>query len=311
MHKYYNTIKKKIYSPARFSHMRLKRQMRKKTYTYEKSAKYNMEFNQNRLRFCYFNERVCVMKKFLDIILGMIIIVYIAVINIISSSKISFSIPIFILGATLIIYHFIKRRIESNKLIYRYFKVLKVLICIGVIFFLGIEIFIINYPKYNKGNADYIIVLGAGLDTKSNPSLILQGRLDAALEYIQEGDYRFIVLSGGQGSDEKLPESHAMKKYLLNRGVDEEKVIIEDNSRNTDENLKFSKAKIEENSGKSLDKLNIKIVTSDFHALRSSILAKRNGYVNYSNYSSRTVWYLIPITYTREAFAIVKSMIFD
>ncbi|NRV17758.1 uncharacterized SAM-binding protein YcdF (DUF218 family) [Clostridium beijerinckii] len=153
--------------------------------------------------------------------------------------------------------------------------------------------------------------MGAGLDTNSNPSLILQGRLDAALEYIKEDNCRFIVLSGGQGSDEKLPESHAMKKYLLNRGVDEEKVIIEDNSRNTDENLKFSKAKIEENSGKPLDKFNIKIVTSDFHALRSSILAKRNGYVNYSNYSSCTVWYLIPITYTREAFAIVKSIIFD
>ncbi|MFL0165754.1 YdcF family protein [Candidatus Clostridium helianthi] len=251
------------------------------------------------------------MKKFLDIIFGMIIIVYIAVINIISSSKISFSIPIFILGVTLIIYHFIKRRIESNKLMYRYFKVLKVLICIGVIFFLGIEIFIINYPKYNKGNADYIIVLGAGLDTNSNPSLILQGRLDAALEYIKEDDYRFIVLSGGQGSDEKLPESHAMKKYLLDRGVDEKKVIIEDKSRNTDENFKFSKVKIEENSGRPLDKLNIEIVTSDFHALRSSILAKKNGYVNYSNYSSHTVWYLIPITYTREAFAIVKSIIFD
>ncbi|NRW37256.1 c-di-AMP phosphodiesterase-like protein [Clostridium beijerinckii] len=75
------------------------------------------------------------MKKNLDIIFGMIIIVYIAVINIISSSKISFSIPIFILGVTLIIYHFIKRRIENNKFIYRHFKVLKVLICIGGIFF--------------------------------------------------------------------------------------------------------------------------------------------------------------------------------
>ena len=102
-----------------------------------------------------------------------------------------------------------------------------------------------------------------------------------------------------------------MKKYLLDRGVDEKKVIIEDKSRNTDENFKFSKVKIEENSGRPLDKLNIEIVTSDFHALRSSILAKKNGYVNYSNYSSHTVWYLIPITYTREAFAIVKSIIFD
>ena len=162
-----------------------------------------------------------------------------------------------------------------------------------------------------KKKHDYILVLGAGLSNGTTPSLILQDRLDATIKYIEGNDTGYIVLSGGQGVDEDLPESHAMSKYLQDRGVSRERIIIEDESRDTNQNFKFSKKKIEEHSNKSLDEVNVKIITTDFHAFRSSILAKRNGYVNFDNYSSSTVWYFIPVTYTREAFAIVKSVLFD
>ena len=81
--------------------------------------------------------------------------------------------------------------------------------------------------------------------------------------------------------DEDLPESDAMSKYLQDRGVNKERIIIEDESRDTNQNFKFSKEKIEEHSHKSLDEINVKIITTDFHAFRSSILAKRNGYVKF------------------------------
>ena len=55
----------------------------------------------------------------------------------------------------------------------------------------------------------------------------------------------------------------------------------------------------------------VKIVTTDFHALRSRIIAKRHGYSNVDNYSSATKWYLIPISYVREGFAMVKTVLFD
>lgn len=251
------------------------------------------------------------MKKFLDIGLGIFLIIYIIGINIISTTKISFSIPIFIVGIILVLYHFIKDKIEKNTILLRGFKILKLLISIEIICFMGIEFEIINYPKHSKEKADYILVLGAGLSNGTVPSLTLQGRLDAAIEYIKENSEGYIVLSGGQGSDENLPESHAMKKYLQDRGVDVKKIIIEDKSRNTNENFKFSKEKIEEHSKKSLDKISVKIITTDFHALRSSILARKNGYLHFDNYSSPTVWYLIPVMYTREAFAIIKSILFD
>ncbi|MEG1887575.1 MAG: type II 3-dehydroquinate dehydratase, partial [Oscillospiraceae bacterium] len=59
-----------------------------------------------------------------------------------------------------------------------------------------------------------------------------------------------------QGGDEDLPESHVMSKYLQDKGVDKKRIIIEDESRNTNQNFKFSKEKIEEHSHKSLDEIN-------------------------------------------------------
>ena len=251
------------------------------------------------------------MRKFWDVLLGVGLILYILVINVISSTRIAFSLPIIVTGIILIVYYFIKNKIKENESLSKMFKLVKIFVSIGLIFLLVMEGLIISYPKYNEEKADYIIVLGAGLTNRTIPSVILEGRLDAAIKYMENNHNGYLVLSGGQGDDEDLPEADAMSKYLQDRGVNKDRIIIEDKSRDTNENLKFSKEKIEEHSHKSLDEINVKIITTDFHAFRSSILAKKNGYINFSNYSGSTVWYMIPVTYTREAFAIVKSVIFD
>lgn len=251
------------------------------------------------------------MKKFWDIILGILLCLYIIAINIMSGVIIAFSLPITFLGIILIVYHFVKTRIGEKIFLTRVFKVVKIVIGIGLICFIGIEVLIISYSKHNEKRDDYILVLGAGLKDGTLPSEILRDRLDAAVECIEKNSNSYIIVSGGQGEDEDIPEAEAMSEYLQDKGVSKEKIIMENQSRNTNENFKFSKEKIEEHSNKPLDKVNVKIVTTDFHALRSSILAKRNGYVNFDNYSSPTVWYLSPITYTREVFAIVKSVVFD
>jgi uncharacterized SAM-binding protein YcdF (DUF218 family) len=228
-----------------------------------------------------------------------------------SGVRVAFSLPVIILGIILIIYHFAKRIIREKELLFKGFKFIRVIICVGLIWFIGMEAVIVSYPKHNEKKDDYILVLGAGLRDGTFPTEILRNRLDAAIVCSEKNDKSYIVVSGGKGEDEDIPEAQAMSEYLQDKGVSKEKIIMENQSRNTNQNFKFSKEKIEEHSNKDLDKVNVKIVTTDFHAFRSSILAKRNGYVNFDNYSSSTVWYLIPITYTREAFAIVKSMIFD
>jgi len=230
---------------------------------------------------------------------------------IIQALWIAFSMPAIILGIIVFGYYFFKNRIKENEFLFKTYKIIKIFLCILCICFIGIEALIISYPKHSEKQADYIIVLGAGLDEGRTPNLILQERLDAAIKYIDENPNEYVVLSGGQGADEYVPEAQAMSEYMQERGIDKEKIIIEDKSTDTNENLKFSKEKIEEHSHKPLAESRVKIVTTDYHAFRSSILAKKNGYVNFDNYSSATVWYFIPPTHIREAFAVVKSVLFD
>ena len=251
------------------------------------------------------------MKRHWDILSGIMLIIYVIAINIMSGVIVAFSLQIAILGIIFIAYHFVKNKIKENKFMYKGFKYIKIFICIGLTFFFAMEVIIISFPKHNEKKDDYIIVLGAGLTDRTTPTETLRDRLNTTIKCLEGNENAYLVLSGGQGIDEDLPEANAMSKYLQDRGVNKDKIIIEDKSSDTNENLKFSKEKIEEHSHKSLKDVEVKIVTTDFHAFRSSILAKRNGYVNFDNYSSPTVWYLIPITYTREAFAIVKSVLFD
>ncbi|AVK46616.1 GdmH [Clostridium sp. MF28] len=224
---------------------------------------------------------------------------------------IAFGFPIIVLGIIILVYYFSKKRMKKNVFFYKIFRYIKISSCIIFICFIIIEALIINYPKYNRNSDDYIIVLGAGLDNGGVPNLILRERLDIAIKCTKENLAQYIVLSGGQGTDESTSEAQAMSEYLQAKGIEKNKIILEDKSRDTNENLKYSKEKIEEFSGKSISDIKVKIVTTDFHAFRSSILAKKNGYKNFDNYSSTMPWYFVPSTYARESIAVIKSALFD
>lgn len=224
---------------------------------------------------------------------------------------IAFGFPIIVLGIIILVYYFSKKRMKKNVFFYKIFTYIKISSCIIFICFIIIEALIINYPKYNRNSDDYIIVLGAGLDNGGVPNLILRERLDIAIKCTKENLAQYIVLSGGQGTDESTSEAQAMSEYLQAKGIEKNKIILEDKSRDTNENLKYSKEKIEEFSNKSISDIKVKIVTTDFHAFRSSILAKKNGYKNFDNYSSTMPWYFVPSTYARESIAVIKSILFD
>lgn len=224
---------------------------------------------------------------------------------------IAFGFPIIVLGIIILVYYFSKKRMKKNVFFYKTFRYIKISSCIIFICFIIIEALIINYPKYNRNSDDYIIVLGAGLDNGGVPNLILRERLDIAIKCTKENLAQYIVLSGGQGTDESTSEAQAMSEYLQAKGIEKNKIILEDKSRDTNENLKYSKEKIEEFSNKSISDIKVKIVTTDFHAFRSSILAKKNGYKNFDNYSSTMPWYFVPSTYARESIAVIKSILFD
>ncbi|AYE33562.1 YdcF family protein [Clostridium septicum] len=247
------------------------------------------------------------LKKNINLIIGIVLCIYVVLINLICG-KVSFSYSFFILGIILIIYHFIKDKIKGiNKVL----KVVKPIILVFIIIFITIEAAIILYPKKNIDKADYMIILGAGLKGEKL-SMTLEQRLNKALEYIENYDNGInIVVSGGQGPGEDITEAEAMKRYLIKNGVKEDNIIMENKSTSTSENLIYSKEKIENIVDGKIKSVKIKVVTSDFHAFRSNMLAKRNGYEKISFYTNNTFFPLIPIMYTREFLAVIKSYILD
>ncbi len=149
----------------------------------------------------------------------------------------------------------------------------------------------------------YVIVLGAGIKEDGSPTLSLVNRLERGIVYAAEHPDSKIIVSGGQGSNEPMPEAQAMAQYLKNGGVNPERIIIEDKSTSTMENFQYSKALIGEQK-------EIAFITNDFHVFRACILARRNGFKAYG-YGTPTPGIVLVNSYLREFFALMKSMVLD
>lgn len=105
---------------------------------------------------------------------------------------------------------------------------------------------LLNLIHIKKGrNADYIIVLGAGIMGKRVTPL-LAARLDKGMALLKKNPNARLILSGGQGPGEEIAESEAMAGYVKEKGVDEEKILLERRSTSTEENLRFSRELMEE-----------------------------------------------------------------
>ena len=129
-------------------------------------------------------------------------------------------------------------------------KVITGIFIICVILFLVVfsfaEVLIIkNAVQKPEKNADYIVVLGARVNG-TRVTLNLKYRLDVAIDYLNENTRTKVVVSGGQGKGEDVSEAYAMAQYLREHGVKDEQIMLEDQSRTTRENLRFSKAYLEE-----------------------------------------------------------------
>lgn len=248
------------------------------------------------------------MSKYLDLIIGFVFILYYIYLKVIYNGM-AFDKFFISLGIELIIYHFIKNKINMNK---KLKKIIKITFIIFISIFIILESILIFFPKQNlEEDCDYLIILGASVKN-TVPSLTLKGRLDKAIEYLKKSkDDCYIVVSGGKGNDEGISEAKAMENYLVKHKIPKDKIIMEDKSTNTYENFKYSKEKIESHSKNDIKNLNIKVVTTDFHSFRSFMLAKKNRYGNVNFYSNKSLNQFIPIYYAREFFATIKTIIFD
>ncbi len=154
---------------------------------------------------------------------------------------------------------------------------------------------------------DFLIILGCGIRKDGTPSPLLRGRIDRALDFRNRqvqttGKDLIFVTSGGQGPDEVQSESASMKQYLLEKGVPEERIIEEDRSTSTFENMKFSKEKIWEKNpdGK------IAFSTTNYHVFRGGLYARRVK-MRALGMGAKTKWYFWPNAAVREFVGLLTE----
>ena len=178
-------------------------------------------------------------------------------------------------------------------------KAASIVVAAGLIIFLNIEGLIVSgFFEKGEENLDYVIVLGAQMK-ENGPSSTLKARLDKAIDYLEENPDTKVIVSGGQGSDEPISEAEGMKNYLVQSGIAEDRILMENHSVNTNQNLKFSSEYI------NIEEDTVGIVTSNFHIYRSVKLAEKQGYENVCGIAAKSHNFLLPANMLREFICIV------
>ena len=154
---------------------------------------------------------------------------------------------------------------------------------------------------------DFIIILGCGIRKDGTPSPLLRGRIDRALAFADKqkaltGKEAIFVPSGGQGPDEPVSESAAMTRYLLEQGVPPSRILEEDRSTDTHENMRFSKEKIRavRPDGK------IAFATTNYHVFRGGLCARRVK-MRAVGMGAKTKWYFWPNAAVREFVGLLTE----
>lgn len=166
-------------------------------------------------------------------------------------------------------------------------------------------------PATAEPNLDYVIVLGAQVKPEG-PSKTLKLRLDKAVEYAVQNPNTILVLSGGQGNDEPSTEAAAMRNYLLEQGILERQLLLEENSRSTLENIVYSHLVIEERQKQKVfaernTPVRIGILTNNFHLYRAKLIAKHYGLEDVSGIAAESDKILFIHFCLRDGIALLKD----
>ena len=149
----------------------------------------------------------------------------------------------------------------------------------------------LNLIHFRKPKFDYVVVLGSGIFGTEVPPL-LASRIEKGMEICRKCPGCKMIVSGGQGPGEDIPEAHAMAQYALDHGFGPEDLLMEDQSRNTWENLLFSKELMTEGS-------RFALATNDYHVFRALLIARQLK-LKCKGYGSKTKFYFMLNAYLRE-----------
>lgn len=187
-------------------------------------------------------------------------------------------------------------------------KVLRTVICIlivlALLWILICSVLLVIAGVRTADGSDTVIVLGC-LIKGDRPSKMLRQRLDKAYGYLVENKDAVAILSGGQGPDEIMPEADVMFNYLVDKGIDPDRLYVEADSHNTQQNMQYS-AEIIKKEG--LD-TNVVVITQAFHQFRASVYAKEAGLCAHA-LNCKTNPGTLPTYWLREMFGIAKMALY-
>ena len=170
-----------------------------------------------------------------------------------------------------------------------------------ILLFVYALLILISGISLNNQKADYLIVLGSGL-YHNKETLTMIRRINRAVMYLYNNPDTKVIVSGGITDNNKISEAEVMQRLLLERRIKEDRIILEDRSRNTIENISNSLSLIDDRNKK------IVICSNDYHVLRAKLLARKKGYDVFS-ISSQTGLLGLLIHLPMEMFLIIHDLI--
>ena len=211
----------------------------------------------------------------------------------------------FAFAALLVLMYYLKKC--PTPLTAAVFKIICILLILGFLAAAVTAGFIVRaaHPGELPG-CDYVVVLGAGV-RGTVPSLALRERVNAAYDYLTANPQAIAVLSGGQGPGEDITEAACIYRELTQMGIDPTRLLMEEHSGSTIENLRFSLDLLEAETGARPGK--IAIVSSEYHIFRSCLFAKSLG-LEAAGVPARTSWFTLRLNYyLREIVAVWKYFV--
>lgn len=155
-------------------------------------------------------------------------------------------------------------------------------------------------------SAEYALVLGSGVNEDGSPSRIMRQRISAAMEFMEANPDAVLILTGGQGDYEPVSEAGCMYQVMLELGADPARLLLEEESSTTRENLMNSIAIIEARGDKDQP---VGLITSEFHQRRARYIADTLELDTFPVSADTDQWFY-RINYTlREVFAFVKAAV--
>ena len=186
-----------------------------------------------------------------------------------------------------------------------------VVVCAGAVYVVAVStwmgIVCANQPP-ERGSDAVCVVLGCQVNGEYNPSPVLANRLEAAENYLRANPEAVCIVTGCQGEDEAWPEAVVMRNCLVRAGIAEERILLEENARNTEENLRYAAQMMR---ARNLGEQAV-IVTDWWHQLRASLLAEREGLKSWAVSSPAPrpiVWALDPVYYARELLGMARMLV--